>query len=195
MQHNDGTWSHKDGDDPPENTAIHHTESNPKYLNNGNIKKHVYNSYELGVCKFFIITKDAVRDYPHDKSNSPKQNIFYFTDMAGDNMFTSSNISIGEQEACIDTPDDVDLFIFKPTTTRNYTLKTSSFKKDGNGDISDIDADDLDCEIYDKNGKSILTDTEDKQVNITYSFIAGQNYFIKIYNQSSDTCDYTITLS
>lgn len=195
MQHNDGTWSHKDGDNPPKNTAINHTESNPKYLNNGNIKKHVYNSYELGVCKFFIITKDAVRDYPHDKSNSPKQNIFYFTDMAGDNMFTSSNISIGEQEACIDTPDDVDFFIFKPTTTRNYTIQTTSFITASNGVISDIDADDLDCEIYDKNGVLVYEAKNTGQINKSVALNSGQNYFIKIYNYDSAPCDYTITLS
>lgn len=176
----------------------------PYIFNNGNIKTYIYDRYSDGEYKFFIITKDAVSDYPHDTSNSLRQNIFYFTDMAGDNMFTSSSLSIGEQEACIDTYNDVDFFLFKPTVTRNYTIQTTSCQKRREFNSSTceyitftekIDEDNLDCEIYDKNGKSILTDTEDKQVNITYSFIAGQNYFIKIYNQSSDTCDYTITLS
>lgn len=204
MQHNDGTWSHKNGDERARNTAFSHTESNPKYLNNGNIKQYVYNSYELGVCKFFIITKDAVSDYPHDKSNSTKQNIFYFTDMAGDNMFTSSSLSIGEQEACIDTYNDVDFYVFKPPTTRNYTIQTTSDRRHQEYNaqiheyttfIEDINLDDLDCEIYDKNGNLVYTDKRLGQINKAFNLIGGQNYFIKIYNYSKNPCNYTLMLS
>lgn len=204
MQHNDGTWSHKDGDTKARNTAFSHTESNPQYLNNGNIKQYVYKNYELGMCKFFIITKDAVSDYPHDKSNSPKQNIFYFTDMAGDNMFTSSNISIGKQEACIDTYDDVDFYVFKPTATRNYTIQTTSDRRHEEYNsqkweyytvIGDINVDDLDCEIYDKNGSLVYADKRGGQINKEFNLTGGQNYFIKIYNYSKNPCNYTLTLS
>ena len=194
MQHNDGTWSHKDGDLKATNLRLKcykNPNLPPEYLSNNNIIRYANDSsYDGGELKFFIITKDAVSDYPHDKSNSIKQNIFYFTDMAGDNMFTSSNISVGEQEACIDTYNDVDFYVFKPTASRNYSIKTTSFRIVGN-----IDVDDLDCEIYDKNGNLVYTDKRSGQINKAFNLIGGQNYFIKIYNYSKNPCNYTLTLS
>lgn len=199
MQHNDGTWSHKDGDLKATNLRLKcykNPNLPPEYLSNNNIIRYANDSsYDGGELKFFIITKDAVSDYPHDKSNSIKQNIFYFTDMAGDNMFTSSNISVGEQEACIDTYNDVDFYVFKPTASRNYSIKTTSFRIDKNSIVGNIDVDDLDCEIYDKNGNLVYTDKRSGQINKAFNLIGGQNYFIKIYNYSKNPCNYTLTLS
>lgn len=199
LQHNDGTWSHKRGIREVTNlriNCINNPNLTPEYLNNKNIKQYAgEGKYSSSSLKFLIITKDAVSDYPHDKSNSPRQNIFYLTDMAGDNMFTSSGLSIGEQEACIDTYNDVDFYAFNPTITRNYTIQTTSFKTSDNGAISDIDADDLDCEIYDKNGNLVYTDKNTGQINKVFVLNSGQNYFIKIYNHSKNPCNYTLTLS
>lgn len=201
MQHNDGTWSHKRGIRKVTNlrlNCINNPNSTPEYLNNKNIKQYAGDGkYSSSSLKFLIITKDAVSDYPHkpldyhDTTATP----LFFTDMAGDNMFTSSSISIGEQEACIDTYNDVDFYVFKPTATRNYTIQTTSFRKDKNGVIGYIDVDDLDCEIYDKNGSLLYTDKLSGQVNKECNLTGGQNYFIKIYNYSKSPCNYSLTLS
>ena len=119
-------------------------------------------------------------------------------------MFTSSSLSIGEQEGCIDTYNDIDFYIFKPTTTRNYTIQTTSDrrheeynsqKKEYYTVIGDMNVDDLDCEIYDKNGSLVYTATNVGQVNKQFYLTGGQNYFIKIYNCSEKPCNYTLTLS
>lgn len=184
MQHNDGTWSHKDGDYPVRNTAFSSTDSNTIYLKNNNIKQYVYDSYSGGVCKFFIITKDAVRDYPHGKSNSPTQNVLYFTDMAGDNMFTASSISTGTKEACFDTYSDVDYFVLNSSVTRAYTVTTTCEL-----------GYDVECEIYDSNGKLIASATNIGQVNKAFPVYAGKNYFLKFYNYDNMPGEYTIALS
>lgn len=119
-------------------------------------------------------------------------------------MFASSPISIGEQEACIDTYNDVDFYIFKPNTTRTYTIQTTSDRRreEFNGStreydlfIEDINIDDLDCEIYDKYGKLVYYDKKAGQINRDFYLSGGQNYFIKIYNYSKEPCNYKITLS
>ena len=184
MQHNDGTWSHKSGDDPARDTAFSSTDSVPKYLNNGNIKEYVYDDYSGGVVKFFIITKDAVRDYPHGNSNSPTQNVLYFTDMAGDNMFTASSISTGTKEACFDTNNDVDFFVINSPTTKVCTITTAC--ESGY---------DIECEIYDYNGNLIISDTITGQVNKKFPVLAGKNCFIKIYNHDNCPGEYTITIT
>ena len=197
MQHSDGSWSHKKGENEVTNMVYIDNNSEPIYLNNQNIIEYASdNKYITGTIRFFEITRDAIADYSHGIYDSIYEEAdLYYTDMAGDNIFTSSGLSIGEQEACIDTYNDVDFFVFKPTTTRNYILKTTSFKKGSNGDISDIDAADLDCEIYDKNGCLVYTDKNLGQINKTFVLNSGQNYFIKIYNCNKNPCNYTITLS
>lgn len=204
MQHNDGTWSHKDGDSELRNTAFCSTNSNPIYLNNNNIRQHIYDRYETGEYKFFKITKDAVNDYPHCQSNTEFQKRFYLTDIAGDNIFTSSYINLGEHEASIDTNTDTDFYVFNVPTTRNYTIQTTSCRvtREFSGQTRDYEivselynVDNLNCNIYDENGKIKFYDSGSGQVNISFQAIAGKNYFIEIYNSSQSPCDYTITLS
>ncbi len=196
MQHNDGTWSHKNGDiNDARNTAFSSTSSNLIYLNNNNILQYAYDTYETGVLKFFIITKDSIIEYPHGLSETSEQNDFYITDVAGDNMFTSSNIEIGDKTGCIDTPHDIDYFIFTPQETRNYTIRTSSFKTNRDSIIYDVDVDDIDCEVYNQNGQLIYTIRNIGQINTTLNLVDGQNYFIKIYNYSQKECDYHIILA
>ena len=133
------------------------------------------NTYLSGYVRFFLITRHAISDYPHGKVDIQRgiQCETNYKDMAGDNMFTSSNISIGEKEACIDTYNDVDFYVFKPTATRNYTIKTTSFRIDSKGVIGNIDVDDLDCEIYDKNGSLVYTAKNVGQINKEFSLIGG----------------------
>lgn len=183
-QHNDGTWSHKTGDFAARNTAFSSTDSEPIYLDNRNIKQYVYDSYSGGICKFFIITKDAVYDYSHGKSNSPTQNVFYFSDLAGDNMFTASSISIGTTEACFDTINDVDFFVISSDTTKLCTITTTC---ESNYDIE--------CEIYNYNGELVVSHTVIGQVNTKLPVYAGKNCFIKLYNYDNLAGEYTITIS
>lgn len=210
MQHNDGTWSHKPGVRKVTNLrlkCIDNPKLTPEYLNNENIKQYAgEGKYSSSSLKFLIITKDAVSDYPHKplNYNATTATPLFFTDIAGDNMFTSSSLSIGEQEGCIDTYNDIDFYVFKPTTTRNYTIQTTSDRRHQEYNtqiheyttfIEDINLDDLDCEIYDKNGNLVYTDKRSGQINKAFNLIGGQNYFIKIYNYSKNPCNYTLKLS
>jgi len=187
MQHNDGTWSHKPGIKPITDKAFSSTDSNPIYLNNDNINYYIADGkYNRGSWKFFIITRDAVYDYPHDSLLFASSELIelYYKDMAGDNMFTASNISIGTKEACFDFYYDVDFFVLNSSTTRVYTITTT------------CDADyDIECEIYDYNGELIVSNTTVGQVNARFSVYAGKNYFIKLYNHDNLPGEYTITLS
>ena len=160
--------------------------------------------HETGEYKFFKITKDAVNDYPHCQSNTEFQKRFYLTDIAGDNIFTSSYINLGEHEASIDTNTDKDFYVFNVPTTRNYTIQTTSCRvtREFSGQTRDYEivselynVDNLNCNIYDENGKIKFYDSGSGQVNISFQAIAGKNYFIEIYNSSQYPCDYTITLS
>lgn len=198
MQHNNGTWSHKKGENEVTDKVYIRNNPDPIYLNNQNIKDCAEsNTYLSGHVRFFLITRHAISDYSHGKVDIRRgiQCETNYKDMAGDNMFTSSSLSIGEHEGCIDTYNDVDFYVFKPTTTCNYTIQTTSFRKDENGLINNIDIDDLDCEIYDKNGKLVYNDRRSGQVNNVFNLTGGQNYFIKIYNYSKTPCNYTLTLS
>ena len=159
--------------------------SPPVYLDNSNIITYAADYiYSGGEVKFFIISKDAVMDYPHGARSIVTETPLYFTDIAGDNMFTSSNIYSGITIASFDTFNDVDFYKFIPISTYNLTISTTCLN---NYDIN--------CEIYDYNGNIIASDTTVGQVNKTINVIQGRNYFIKIYNNDQQSGDYSITLS
>lgn len=196
MQHNDGTWSHKQGEYAVTNYydiwnvgRVYLTNDNIQiYAGDASNSNSVYNGYILGVVKYFIITKDAVADYPHGPKNTsgsiPPSEVTetYYKDQAGDCMFTASSISTGTIKASFDTDNDIDFYVFN-SSAGNYTLITSC-----NGN-------DIDCDIYDYNGNLIQTDHNSGQVNTTFSIVSNKNYFIKIYNYSGNSIDYILTLT
>ena len=196
MQHNDGTWSHKQGE--CEVTNYYDIGGIRVYLNNENIQiyagditvpNHVNNGYVDGSVKYYKITKDAIADYPHGPKNQSGslpptiETETYFKDQAGDCMFTASSISTGTKSAAFDADNDIDFYVLN-SSAGSYTLTTSC--QNGN---------DIYCDIYDYNGNVIQTDHSGGQVNTTFSIVGSKNYFIKIYNHSGSAVDYTLTLS
>lgn len=185
MQHNDGSWSHKPGATAVRNYSIDSSASNPVYLTNDNIQSLAnQGSYAGGELKFFIITRDAINDHPHGIRRPSTQSTLYYKDIAGDNMFTATTISVTTKYASFDYYDDVDYYVFTPTSTQTYTLTTTCDSEY-----------DIDGAIYDYNGNLITSITNIGQINKIFSVIGGKRYFIKIYNYSHVPGEYTITIS
>lgn len=186
MQHNDGTWSHKPGATEVTNLTLDSIDSDmPVYLTNENIISSAnQGSYSGGQLKFFVITRDAVPDHPHGKSNNISACTLYYKDIAGDLMFTSTDISVGTKQASIDYYDDVDYYAFTPNSTKKYTLSTAC-----NSGY------DIDGAIYDSNGNLISKIINSGQINQTFDLNVGKRYFVEIYNFSKMPCEYTITIS
>lgn len=185
MQHNDGSWSHKPGTTAVTNRSISSTQENPVYLTNDNIKQLANQGlYAGGKLKFFIITRDAVADHPHGIANNTTQSVLYYKDIAGDFMFTSATLSVGTKQACFDYYNDIDYYVFTPSSTKTYTLTTNC--------SSDYDIDGM---IYDCNGNIIASSTNVGQINVKFNATSGTKYFIKIYNYKRVPGEYTITLS
>jgi len=185
MQHNDGTWSHKPGSTEVRNRSISSTVSNPVYLTNSNIQTLAnQGAYSNGELKFFIITRDAVEDHPHGIRSNYTETTLYYKDIAGDNMFNSASITVSTKEACFDYYDDVDYYVFTPSSSRIYTLTTDCEM-----------GYDIDGAIYDYNGNLIASATNVGQINKSFSAISGKRYFIKIYNYSHSPGEYTLTIS
>ena len=197
MQHNDGSWSHKKGENEVTNKVYTINNSEPIYLNNQNIIEYAGdNNYINGTVRFFVITRDAVADYAHGTYDSDieQEAELYYTDIAGDNLFTASHISTDTQYGCIDTCNDEDYFVISSTTNKKHLIVTSSYIKDESGASIASNSEDLNCDIYDYNGNLIYSDTEIGQVYTEITFEANKNYFIKIYNSSKNPCDYTLYL-
>lgn len=190
MQHNDGTWSHKKGDGDVTNVVYLYNNPNPIFLNNQNIIEYAgSNNYINGLVKFFEITRDAVPFYAHSKIDSysiyqETPGELYYSDIAGENMFNSSEISLGIQDACFDAFNDVDFFVFTPDESRNFNITTIC---DSNYDI--------DCRIYDFNGQLLASDIRIGQVNMNFNATLGKRYFIKIYNYNGSPGEYSVILS
>ena len=190
MQHNDGTWSHKNAAEYAKNTVKVNNQT--VYLTNANIQQYAQyagsnNQYVNGGLKFLIITRNAILDHPHGFSYPAVEAPLFYEDVAGDFKCTASNISAGSKFGRFDFNADVDYFVFQPSSTQNYTLTSIGFS---GSDINAI--------IYDKNG-DILTDSIGiGDVNVTFSVVSGNRYFIKVYNnsnQSDKKGDYTLYIT
>ena len=121
-------------------------------------------------------TRDAVLDHPHGYSYSNVEAPLYYEDVAGDFKCTAGNISVGSKFGRFDFDADVDYFVFQPSSTQNYTLTSSGFS---GSDINAI--------IYNKNGDILTSSLGVGDVNVTFSVVSGNKYFIKIYNNSNQT--------
>lgn len=178
MQHNDGKWSHKPGSAEITNLSL----TSKKVLTNSNIKIYANEgAYKNGSLKFFIITKAAVIDQPHSDRSL---NLLYHKELAGDYFKTAVTKTTGSTSARIDFAKDHDVYCFKATSTKTYTIKTSGSSES-----------DLDCKIYDATGSLLKTNTAVGEANTTISLSAGRTYFIDIYNYKQKVTNYVFTIS
>ena len=192
MQHSDGTWSHKPGSYPVTNKSF----DDNVVLTNANIKaKANQGIYVSNALKVFVITRDAVMDYPHGVRcclNWPcnhTQSALYHKDKAGDHLITSTNMSIGSFSpisANIDFGEDRDVFYFTIPIAKFYTIKT---------DYTATGLIDLNCIIYNSIGEIFVTDSSVGPVNKTYLMNAG-GYYIEIFEANKwSPVAYTLTIS
>ena len=80
MQHDNGTWSHKPGED----TVYNICRNCETELTDSNIANHMAEGiYAGGQCSFFEITKSAVIDYPHYNGKTSVQTYLPPNDRAG----------------------------------------------------------------------------------------------------------------
>ncbi|MGE5404932.1 MAG: hypothetical protein ACM3PP_08330 [Candidatus Saccharibacteria bacterium] len=181
MQHSDGTWSHKPGTGKVTNLSI--VDSVP--LKNENIKaKANQGLYSSGPLKFFLITKDAVTDYPHGAYDAAaNQEPLYFADKAGEYPITATNANVGPIPANMDFAKDTDVYCFRPSVSKTYVLSTSC--------ASDAD---LDAVLYDSSGMRINYDGSVGQVNMSHALVAGNKYYIRITNFSETMIPYTFSI-
>jgi len=187
IQHSDSTWSHKPGSGAVTDKSL----GDNTTLTNTNIKaKANQGAYANGQLKFFVITKDAVIDYPYGTRCclswpcAHTQNTSYTTEKAGEYPITSSNKSIGSTSARIDFAKDYDVYCFTASTTKTYAITTTC-----------TTGADLDCRIYNSEGTLVKTDVAIGQVNTTYAMTAGKKYYIEIRNYSETQTNYTISIS
>lgn len=133
MQHNDGTWSHKPGEEDVTNKSI---TSNTLLTNNNIYYKANEGNYSGGTVKFFIITKNTIVDVPHEggSRNSPpyrqppyNNNLctIYYKEIAGDYLETSKTLPFSG-EARADHLKDHDVYCFEQATGKNYIVSAGN---------------------------------------------------------------------
>lgn len=197
MQHNDGTWSHKPGSTEVTNKSI----DSKVVLTNANIKERaVEGRYKYGVLKFFIITKSAVIDQPHSANRctidcyddawnirarcTHSQCTLYNLEVAGDYLETAREKVVGTNTGRIDFANDHDVYCITPTVTKTYRISTTC-----------TSSADFDCKLYDSTGTLLKSDTAAGQVDFTVGLIAGQTYYIEIYNYSKTVVTYNFSIN
>lgn len=177
MQHSDGTWSHKMGESQVRNTSI----SSGTLLTNENIstkgKENGYDDYDI---RFFVITKDAVLDYPHNDGHYPtcQFTTTAFKEKAGDIINHCTQIT-GSKNCRFDYSGDKDYFVFTPTISKNYSISTSC----GSGF-------DIDGEIYNMYGNRIAYDYTINNASFNVYLNAYNTYYIGIWDAKGNIADY-----
>lgn len=176
MQHSNGTWSHKRGSSDITNLSI---DSETTITNSNIATKAMENGYDDGFY-IFIITKDAVLDYPHNYGHydSTTYTTTNFYDKSGDTITSCTSIS-GDKYCRFDHSYDKDYFMFTPTMSKSYTISTSC------GSGYDVDAD-----IYDYNGDIIASDRSYSNANLTVYMLANKTYYIGIWDYNDNIDNY-----
>ena len=138
MQHNDGTWSHKMGNEFVSNLALGEGDSGNQIvysdiiLTNYNIQSSALQGrYSGGSIKFYIISKTHVIDCPHEEHSyitapfSDNALLFYYNEIAGDYLETSRNLPVtGFSRA--DFLKDDDVYCFEQAIGKNYTVSAGN---------------------------------------------------------------------
>lgn len=92
MQHSDGTWSHKMGSSNVSNMSLGPFNKVP--LTNNNIETTAKELEYNDALKFFLISKDAIVDFPHNDGRGMTTRTYTdFKDVAGDDIYKCTTIS------------------------------------------------------------------------------------------------------
>ncbi|MBQ3847699.1 MAG: DNRLRE domain-containing protein [Clostridia bacterium] len=183
MRHDDGTWSHKRGDYPRSDKSIT-TDVKITDANIDVVAKEEY--YAGGEIRYYLIKKSAIVDYYHSNhTNSPAT--FYDYVPGGNKIEKSFPINGMYNSVKIDYYNDIDFFVFKPSTTGNYGFNTE-YTLDENGNSSSTL--DVKLAIYDSTGTLMANSSSaygEAYAGACY-LIANKNYFIKFWTGSRQKC-------
>ena len=133
-----------------------------------------------------MIKKSAIVDYYHSNhTNSPAT--FYDYVPGGNKIEKSFPINGMYNSVKIDYYNDIDFFVFKPSTTGNYGFNTE-YTLDENGNSSSTL--DVKLAIYDSTGTLMANSSSaygEAYAGACY-LIANKNYFIKFWTGSRQKC-------
>lgn len=173
MQHSDGTWSHKPGAHSVTNLSL----TTKKVLTNSNINKYANEGmYTGGPIRYYLITKDAITDYPHgsnypDYGSEAALSYKNYSYRAGDDFKTSCLIpSSCSFKAKFDYFDDYDFYYFTATWPGTYRITTSSGY-------------DIDGQIWIKGSTTYSSyDRDSGDINNLKIFLTpGQTVYVKVW--------------
>ena len=179
MRHSDGMWSHKQGADYATcysiDTNVVITDSNiTSVINEG--------GYDDG-CRYYLITKPAIVDYPHEYGHGVALSTeTSFKDCAGDIITKGTTITGTSKAARFDYRYDIDCYIFTPTSSGIYTFTTSLVASTY----------DVNMEIYDSNSSLVSTNYGVGNPTISVTLSANAQYFIRVWDENRNVVNYTL---
>ena len=179
LQHGDGTWSHKRGTDNATTKSI----DSGVQITNSNIAQKALEGGYSDALYFYTISKDSVTDYPHSNGHSSNNTATNFLDISGD-IITKCTTVTGNKSCRFDFSNDKDFYLFKPTSTKTYTIKTSL----GSGF-------DVDGAIYDQDGNLVVVDYSTNNASFSVSLTAGRIYYIAFWDAGQHVAQYTLQIS
>ena len=202
MQHNDGTWSHKDGGKNISNKPLNSNPNTSIVLTNDNIISQALKGiYVNGQVTLYEITKNAIIDCAHNKRccdafyqcNHTKIVNFAGFIKGGEYFETACSKTVGHNSGLMDFNKDQDVFYFTPSSTKTYTINISTpyeseatvFYDDHPNQDEEIPEKSLKCKVYNSNGVLIASDDDGGNVLINIALTSGQKYYIILYTHDT----------
>ncbi|MBR5659874.1 MAG: hypothetical protein IKX10_10810 [Lachnospiraceae bacterium] len=178
FRHNDGTWSHKTGEDPVTTLSI---DTNVTITDNNISTCVAEGNYDDGV-RYYLIGKSAISDYPHSDGHSSLKTSTVFSDRAGDTITKATQLSGSSCFGRFDYAMDTDYFELIPTTTATYHITTSLTSGTYDTDIV----------VFNSNNAVLASDYSVGNADIYITLSAGQKYYIKVMDANHSIVDYTL---
>lgn len=184
FRHSDGIWSHK-GRNSPISIYPQTPTNDQKILTDYNIADMIlHDGFDDGT-RYYLITKPAILDYPHDNGHADNclKTSVRFTDCAGDVMSKSTTLTETSQSGRFDFSDDVDFYKFVPTVSDIYTITTSLLDSMGY---------DVLVEVYDDSGCILDGEVTSTESCVDVELIANSTYYIRVKEQGKRKVNYTL---
>ena len=182
MRHSSGGWSHKRGSTGITNRSI----VSNVVITDSNIDNVIHELYD-GPAKYYLISKSAVVEYRHSDRDKAFPATFS-TALPGGNSFEKSYpIKAGISTVCIDYKGDVDYFVFTPTSSGTYTIKTTGTNATGSFN--------MDISVYNTYTKKLISDSLIGEASVTVTLSAGERYFIVVSAPDQAACVTYLNIS
>lgn len=180
FRHNDGTWSHKPGDDPVTTLSL----DTQVTITDNNISSCVTEGYYDDGVRYYLIGKSAIADYPHSDGHvtTSLKTSTLFSDRAGDMVSKATRITGSSCLCRFDYAVDTDYFEFIPTSTGTYHITTSLTSGTYDTDIA----------VFNSSNTLLASDYAVGNADIYITLTAGQKYYIKVLDANHSIVDYTL---